>query len=390
MSFSFGFSGDDIEDDGQDEEQAGGLINDMLKHFISEHTAGPSQTIAPRMHTLRELLQHAPSQLSYNTLKVTPRRDTTQSAYVPSTNVSLRSTAVRRRSLFDIRAQLMAEVSPEEHEHNVSENLLSGLESGDLTSGVYEGGFKTWECALDLASLCSGLNFRPSGLSGWDIVEMGAGSAIPSLAILRNYLSNGATADLRMTLCDYNEDVLRLVTAPNVLVNCSQQAGTVPSSSTSPADELSEEGEFDVEALGPHFIDDLETSLRQHRISLNFLSGGWGDSFNDLFASLSSEANSTPPEPRHLLILASETIYSLASTKIFAATLLQLIRKHRQNFGASDAKAWVAAKKVYFGVGGGVDDFTHEIESHGGKAQVLYETSDTGVGRVILEVMLSV
>jgi hypothetical protein len=55
MSFSFGFSGDDIEDDGQNEEQAG-LVNEMLKHSISEHAAPTSETIEPRIHTLRELV----------------------------------------------------------------------------------------------------------------------------------------------------------------------------------------------------------------------------------------------------------------------------------------------------------------------------------------------
>lgn len=278
----------------------------------------------------------------------------------------------------------MAEVNPEE-EDDTSETLLSGLENGDLTSGIYEGGFKTWECALDLASLCTGLSFGTQGISGWDVVELGAGSAIPSLTILRNHLRSRAKVDLRLTLCDYNEDVLRLGTAPNVLVNYFEQVGVATSSSTAPSEETSDEGEFDVEALGPDSIGNIETSLHQHGISINFLSGGWGDSFIDQFATLSS-AYSSPQQPRNLLILASETIYSLASTKIFAETLLRLIRQHRQRYVGGDAKAWVAAKKVYFGVGGGVDDFVHEIEKHEGQVQLLYETSDTGVGRVILEV----
>lgn len=31
--------------------------------------------------------------------------------------------------------------------------LIAGLEEGDLKPNFYEGGFKTWECALDLAKL---------------------------------------------------------------------------------------------------------------------------------------------------------------------------------------------------------------------------------------------
>lgn len=55
--------------------------------------------------------------------------------------------------MFDIRAQLMAEDSTEQ-ENN--EELISGLEHGDIKPNFYEGGFKTWECALDLAKLVVG------------------------------------------------------------------------------------------------------------------------------------------------------------------------------------------------------------------------------------------
>lgn len=51
--------------------------------------------------------------------------------------------------MFDIRAQLMAEDSAGYD----NEALIAGLEEGDLKPHFYEGGFKTWECALDLAKL---------------------------------------------------------------------------------------------------------------------------------------------------------------------------------------------------------------------------------------------
>jgi protein-histidine N-methyltransferase len=52
---------------------------------------------------------------------------------------------IGRREIFDIRAQLMAEDEPD------NEQLISSLEAGDIQPWFYEGGFKTWECALDLA-----------------------------------------------------------------------------------------------------------------------------------------------------------------------------------------------------------------------------------------------
>lgn len=52
-----------------------------------------------------------------------------------------------RRELFDVRAQLLQEDS------ELSDQVAENLEKSDLRSGIYEGGFKTWECSIDLASL---------------------------------------------------------------------------------------------------------------------------------------------------------------------------------------------------------------------------------------------
>ncbi len=52
-----------------------------------------------------------------------------------------------RRELFDVKAQLMAE------DENPQASQVDGLENSDIQTNVYEGGFKTWECSLDLAKL---------------------------------------------------------------------------------------------------------------------------------------------------------------------------------------------------------------------------------------------
>ena len=55
-----------------------------------------------------------------------------------------------RRELFDIRAQLMAE-------DMTFEGLSAvGLSTDDITPYIYEGGFKTWECSVDLARYLAG------------------------------------------------------------------------------------------------------------------------------------------------------------------------------------------------------------------------------------------
>lgn len=52
-----------------------------------------------------------------------------------------------RRDLSDIRVQLMAE------DEAANDSTLHDLEDSDIRTGVYEGGFKTWECSVDLASI---------------------------------------------------------------------------------------------------------------------------------------------------------------------------------------------------------------------------------------------
>lgn len=51
-----------------------------------------------------------------------------------------------RRELHDVRVQLIREGS-------ANDAVIDQLDTSDLRSGVYEGGFKTWECSQDLASL---------------------------------------------------------------------------------------------------------------------------------------------------------------------------------------------------------------------------------------------
>lgn len=54
---------------------------------------------------------------------------------------------IPRRELFDVRLQLLQDVSTD------NDRVIDQIEKSDLRSGVYEGGFKTWECSVDLASL---------------------------------------------------------------------------------------------------------------------------------------------------------------------------------------------------------------------------------------------
>lgn len=45
----------------------------------------------------------------------------------------------------------MAEDNDHDGAEQTNDELISGLDEGDIKPNFYEGGFKTWECALDLA-----------------------------------------------------------------------------------------------------------------------------------------------------------------------------------------------------------------------------------------------
>ena len=297
----------------------------------------------------------------------------------------------------------MAEADPSAQDEGTSEHpadtLLAGLENGDLSRGIYEGGFKTWECALDLASLIISQLPPFDPRQDWQIVELGAGSAIPSLAFLRKWLfqrrqrANAASGTLKVTLCDYNEDVLRLATAPNVFLNY----GLTSDTNRPPAHggtRVEDGGDLDLEDLGGEsFVTTTISELASNDMSFEFISGGWGDQFFDLIKSPPPPSSSST-RPRHnhspnLLIFASETIYSPSSIKTFTQTLLLLLRFHHQNHPGVTAKAWIAAKKVYFGVGGGVDEFAREVQGLGGMCTTIWKTQGTGVERVVLEISVT-
>lgn len=59
----------------------------------------------------------------------------------------------------------------------------------------------------------------------------------------------------------------------------------------------------------------------------------------------------------------------------------------RSNKRGEAVQALVAAKKVYFGVGGGVDEFLKELDERGGKGTLVWETGEKarGVTRCIVE-----
>lgn len=180
------------------------------------------------------------------------------------------------------------------------------------------------------------------------------------------------------TFADYNSTVLRLVTLPNLLLTWNEVVSRQSTPADAPSAAEDEDEELDIT---PELLDRFVKDLSTRGITVAFISGAWSPEFVNLALGENSEGN------RRTLVMASETIYSPSSLGIFSETLLDLLR--RSTTPTVKSRALIAAKKVYFGVGGGVDEFLAALKGISGNQFDVREKVDIkseGVGRVVLDI----
>jgi protein-histidine N-methyltransferase len=263
---------------------------------------------------------------------------------------------IPRRELWDVGVQLMAE------DEGNGEGMM-GLGKDDVKTGVYEGGFKSWESSVDVVRVLAG---RKGGLGG-KVLELGCGTALPSLAVFQ-WLQEGegsaGNGRISLGLADYNPTVLQLVTMPNLLLSWAQATRK---------ECWEEEAELDIDE---GVVGEFLSALEKYKISLSFFSGAWSPEFVRLVGEkMASGGYST------LTIIGAETIYSPYALKSFAETLVHLL----ELMEGGQKTALVAAKKVYFGVGGSMEDFCEMVREKGAVVEQIREESG-GVRRVVVEV----
>ncbi|GAB2210023.1 hypothetical protein Droror1_Dr00015273 [Drosera rotundifolia] len=198
------------------------------------------------------------------------------------------------------------------------------LSNSDLVPGKYEGGLKLWEGSIDLvktleSEVCTGnLSFE-----GKRVLELGCGHGLPGIFTC----IKGASA---VHFQDFNQEVLRCLTIPNVHTNLPEQFQPMRSNAAS------SEG-------GPE---------------IRFFAGDW------------SEVNSILPLAQgdlpagYDVILMAETVYSITA-------LPNLYRLIKMCLSQPDGVVYMAGKKHYFGVGGGTRRFLSIVEKDGGMASSL-------------------
>lgn len=127
--------------------------------------------------------------------------------------------------------------------------------------------------------------------------------------------------------------------------------------------------------LDDDLLKKFEADLAGRGIHLKFYAGAW--------SSLHIESHAD-------LVLTSETVYALPALPSLCHTLHSLCwptQPDDRDAGLSDKStlALVAAKVLYFGVGGGVEAFQREMSVQGGWCRQV-RSFTSGVGRVILQV----
>lgn len=187
--------------------------------------------------------------------------------------------------------------------------------------------------------------------------------------LLQTLLTTESSGPTVVDLCDYNEQVLSLVVYPNLLLAWYFSVGPG-------ANQPVEAGELELDdALLAQFDD----ALRAKQIQLRFFSGGWD--------TLSITDDQVPPAD---VLLTSETVYAVPRLPSLCDVLQQaswptLLDAPNAGLAPRTTLCLVAAKVLYFGVGGGTQAFHIQLARHRGWSIPCRQIT-TGVGRVVLRV----
>lgn len=174
---------------------------------------------------------------------------------------------------------------------------------------------------------------------------------------------------IHLCVADYNLSVLRLATVPNLLLTWYfNQSVAIPEAA----------GYLEIT---PNLLSQFVKDLSDKAINISGISGTWNEAFTDILLSFNDSQHRNSIDT---MLLASETIYSLNSIRAFTEVLIGVLKSAEETRGCG--KAFVAAKKFYFGVGGGVDEFLGTLDALGGKGVMAWESEGEGVRRVIVEV----
>ena len=205
MSFSFGFTNDDFSDD--DIEESANVNNvsvSMLNENPLDKLSGTiDESSYPKFHSLESILH------TLNGVRLTFDNYTTP----------IGQSIIYRRELFDVKHQIMCEDDNNSAKNGVTNDVLIGDNNVvDLKKNVYEGGFKSWECSYDMVDELSTM-INNGKLNYNNLLEFGCGTALPTCFLFMKRFQTQDKTGANYILSDFNYDVLRLVTVPNLIIH---------------------------------------------------------------------------------------------------------------------------------------------------------------------------
>ncbi|XP_071736370.1 uncharacterized protein [Rutidosis leptorrhynchoides] len=200
----------------------------------------------------------------------------------------------------------------------VSTEEVFALANSDLVPGKYEGGLKLWEGSLDLVrTLRLEIECGNISLAGKKVLELGCGHGLPGIFSCLQ----GASA---VHFQDFNSEVLQCLTIPNVVAN-------LPQKDQSP----------------------------NNYSKVRFFAGDWSEVHQILpNVQTDDKESDSSASVGYDIILMAETVYSISTLP----ALYELIKKVMSH---PNGVVYMAAKKYYFGVGGGSRRFISLVEKEG-------------------------
>uniref|UniRef100_A0A453KNX2 protein-histidine N-methyltransferase n=2 Tax=Aegilops tauschii subsp. strangulata TaxID=200361 RepID=A0A453KNX2_AEGTS len=218
----------------------------------------------------------------------------------------------------------------------VNTSDVFGVKNSDLVPGKYEGGLKLWEGSLDLVkTLNSDIKDDRLLMEGKHVLELGCGHGLPGIYA-------GLKGAGLVHFQDFNAEVLRCLTIPNVKANLLKKSSQGTSTSRSIGFYAGDWSEIDKLLLCGDAVQDKITNLRTE---------------NEGYRGYD-------------IILMAETVYALDS-------LPSLYRLVKKCLHYPSGVVYMAGKKHYFGVGGGTRQFLRLVREDGAmQSDLLAEVTD--------------
>lgn len=355
MSFSFGFNDNDLNSD--DENLTGSqninssVQDNVLINPLDDEKLLDSSIIQPQEINLVQCIE------SLRNVRVTFEKFTTP----------ITSTTLYRRELFDIKHQLMLEnddqVANTDQNISNSNNELDILINEDLKKNVYEGGLKSWECSLDLVDTLVSNDKKYT-----HVIELGCGTALPTEYLFTKYLLSNSNYGLQIILTDYNDSVLRLASLPNLIITWAKL--TLNNDQWQQLQRVSDETIPILEdelLLTEQLLNSFYQDMLNRNIDIKLIYGTWSRNFINILYSLIKDIDNINMLS---LVLTSETIYQPEMLPVISETLIEIKDK------LHNSDIFVAAKDIYFGVGGSILDF----EKYLSQKNINFETFKVNAG----------